>query len=77
MTRLPIMTPDDLQAHAPVRLLSVPAGVTSVPIARWFQPARRSQTGLDDLPFCRTEPVKLGIWTDAPTVVPDDGSRCR
>lgn len=80
MKNSPIIMSDDLNDHSPVRLLYVPAGnehpanMTLVPIAAWIETAKRSQTGFDDLEYWQAELEKLGIGSDALTVVVDDGS---
>lgn len=80
MPNSPIIMLDDLNDHSPIRLLYVPAGdehpenMTLVPIAAWIETAKRSQTGFADLEYWQAELEKLGIGSDALTVVVDDGS---
>lgn len=79
MTHSPIVTADDLAGIGPVRLIYVPGasekpdGMISVPIDRWIEEAKRTASGLDDLPFWQRELDALGIGTDALNVVLDDG----
>lgn len=79
MVHTPLISANELQMLAPLRLLYVPGsgerpeGLTSVPINDWIETAKRSQTGFDDLSFWHREVQALGVGPDAMTVVVDDG----
>lgn len=79
MTITPIVTPDQLTALGPIRLLYVPEaeerpqGLTPVPMMAWINQAKQSETGFDDLGYWQKEIGQLGIGYDALTVVVDGG----
>lgn len=74
-----VVSAEELDQLGPVRMLYVPTGderplgLITVPVERWISRAKQSQSGFDDLAFWQDEIGKLGIGTDAVTVVLDDG----
>lgn len=79
MSISPIVTAADIGGLGPIRLLYVPAGderpagLTCVPIADWIAHAKQSASGFDDLPYWQAALERLGVGSDATTVVVDDG----
>jgi thiosulfate/3-mercaptopyruvate sulfurtransferase len=79
MNQTSLVESEDLHGLGPIRLLYVPSGADGpeglrhVPINEWIAHAKQSRSGLDDVPYWRDALMKLGLGTDALTVVLDDG----
>lgn len=79
MEHRPLIEAIELAGLGPIRLLYVPAadeeieGLRTVPIADWVRHALKSRSGLDDAAYWLEAFTRLGIGTDALTVIVDDG----